>query len=141
LINGYQELAHEIDVITVRVVATGRTDPPPFADVAEAGATGADADRAGAAPTRSITWAGATLTVPVHRRSALRADSIVAGPAIVTEATTTLVVPPGFELRTDRLGNGLMVRVGTDVGSLIDRLSTAGRAPAGSLEVGASARA
>jgi N-methylhydantoinase A len=136
LINGYQEPAHEIDVITLRVVATGRTDPPPAADHAAAAAPPAGARTA----TREITWNGRPLIVAVHRRSALVADSVVTGPAIVAEETTTLVVPPGFELWTDRLGNGVLYRSGTAVHSLMERLG-AGRAARPGTEVEAGARA
>jgi N-methylhydantoinase A len=120
LINGYQEPAHDIDVITVRVVATGPGGAPPMPDAPEA----SSADAAAAPPTRTITWNGRSMDVAVHRRSSLGRDSVVAGPAIVTEETTTLVVPPGFELWTDRLGNGVLYRSGTDVQSLIERLAT-----------------
>jgi N-methylhydantoinase A len=137
LINGYQEPAHELDVITLRVVATSRTEPPAFADV-EPDAPGA---ATGAAATREITWAGRRLSVPVHRRSALRPDRVIAGPAIVTEETTTLVVPPGFELWTDRLGNGVLYRTGTEVRSLIERLAGASVAAAPAAEEGVRARA
>jgi N-methylhydantoinase A len=136
LINGYQEPAHEIDVITIRVIATGRTESPPFVDVEAAGRE----EPAREPPAREITWAGERLAVPVHRRSALRADSIVPGPAIVTEETTTIVIPPGFELWTDRLGNGVLYRSGTDVRSLIARLGAAVDKTGGARE-GASARA
>jgi N-methylhydantoinase A len=139
-INGYQEPAHELDVITLRVVATGRTTPPAFADVRPDADDAAAAEAATAPERREIVWDGQRITVPVHRRGTLRPDSIVAGPAIVTEATTTLVVPPDFELWTDRLGNGVLYRAGTEVRSLIDRLAGAARAGARTEEVAASAR-
>jgi N-methylhydantoinase A len=120
LINGYQEPAHDIDVITVRVVATGPGGAPPMPDAADP----SSAHAAGTTPTRTITWNGRPIDVPVHRRASLGPDSVVAGPAIVTEETTTLVVPPDFELWTDRLGNGVLYRAGTDVQSLLERLAT-----------------
>ena len=111
----------------VKVVATGRTETPPLLDIEPP-------HRPSVAATRRITWAGQTLDVPVHRRSDLGADSLVTGPAIVTEETTTIVVPPGFELWTDRLGNGVLYRSGTDVQAMIRRLGAAG----GTARVGAA---
>ncbi len=120
LVNGYQEPAHALDVITIRVIATGRTDMPAFAAI---GATlPAWAPAAERDATRRIIWNGQPLDVAVHRRDALAPDSIVLGPAIVTEETTTLVVPPTFDLWTDSLGNGVMYRKGASLAALLERL-------------------
>jgi N-methylhydantoinase A len=47
---------------------------------------------------------------PVYDRDSLAIDQVLHGPAIVEEWTTTTVVPPGWSLRTERLGNLILTR-------------------------------
>jgi N-methylhydantoinase A/oxoprolinase/acetone carboxylase beta subunit len=42
---------------------------------------------------------------------------VLAGPAVVEETTTTLVVAPGEQVRVDRFGNYRLTRVGRSGGS------------------------
>jgi N-methylhydantoinase A len=120
VVNGYQDPSHAIEMINLRVVATGTTAKPRMPELA----AGGPVEAATAERQREIYWDGRTITVPVYDRAAMAPDTTVTGPAIVAEETTTLIVPPGFDLLNDRFGNGLMYRQGDDVRALIDRLAT-----------------
>jgi N-methylhydantoinase A len=50
----------------------------------------------------------APLPAPVYERSALPADAVLTGPAIIEEASSTLLVPPNALARVDRCGNILV---------------------------------
>jgi N-methylhydantoinase A len=44
-------------------------------------------------------------SVPVHRRSDLRRDDVIVGPAVIEEFGSTLPLHPGFQVRADAYGN------------------------------------
>lgn len=54
---------------------------------------------------------GTLQDVPLFERSALDANTVVMGPAIVTEPTGTNIVEPGWSVRVDALGNLILERV------------------------------
>jgi N-methylhydantoinase A len=60
---------------------------------------------------------------PVYDGLRLFNGNVVAGPAIVVQPTTTILVPPDFELTCDAANNYLMYRKGADLSALIDRLN------------------
>ncbi len=124
---GYARSAHAIDAVVARVEVLAR-----HADVSAAAAAPADATRAPArarvgAPlrrTRVFCDGAFADDVPVFEREALPAGARLSGPALVLEATSTLVVDPGFELEIDAEGRITLVdvageaarpRVGTEV--------------------------
>ncbi len=55
--------------------------------------------------TRPVHFDGAWVETPVYRREALPGDAAIAGPAVVQQLDTTILVEPGSEVRTDALGN------------------------------------
>jgi 5-oxoprolinase (ATP-hydrolysing) len=55
--------------------------------------------------------AGAWHEAPLYDRDAMAAGDKVAGPAIITESTSTIVVEPGWEAEMESLGHILMRRV------------------------------
>ncbi|MFD1949923.1 hydantoinase B/oxoprolinase family protein [Sphingomonas arantia] len=67
---------------------------------------------------------GAARSVAVRRRGALAAGTEVAGPALIVDATSTVVVDPGWSARVDALGNLMLARVdgvaGAEVGPELD---------------------
>jgi len=63
--------------------------------------------------TRLARFDGAELEVPVYDGEALRAGNRLAGPAIIEETTTTVVVPPLYALHVDPLKNYVMRRADT----------------------------
>jgi len=61
---------------------------------------------------RTASFAGRMMTVPVYEGQALRPGHRLRGPAIVEEATTTAVIPPGFDARVDTAHNYILTRGG-----------------------------
>jgi N-methylhydantoinase A len=49
---------------------------------------------------------------PFYPGAALEPGTVLAGPLVVREPTTTIVVPPGWTLTVTSLGNYLMQREG-----------------------------
>jgi N-methylhydantoinase A/oxoprolinase/acetone carboxylase beta subunit len=97
---GYANPVRATEVVAVRVTAAGITVKPalPRARV-----------RAPIAPKpafrRSGRFAGRTTRVAFYRWPDLEPGSRAAGPAVVTGAEATVVVPPGFRFRIDGFGN------------------------------------
>ena len=54
--------------------------------------------------------AGGFVECPIHDRYALGAGASFAGPAVVEELDSTVVVHPGFGVRIDDVGNLLIRR-------------------------------
>jgi len=62
--------------------------------------------------TRQVWLDGAAATARVYDRAALGRGDRVAGPAVVEQADTTVLLPPGFTGTVDRFGNILIRRDG-----------------------------
>jgi N-methylhydantoinase A len=60
---------------------------------------------------RNVCFAGKWLETRLYAREALPVGATIAGPAIVTQLDTTILIDPGAAARVDRLGN-LVVDVG-----------------------------
>jgi N-methylhydantoinase A len=92
----------EIEVINIRVALTARVG---------AGALAPDQPgdaHAAAVPRRRLAWLGAAaryVEQPVYDRRRLGPGTAFDGPAIVEEASSTLIVPPGARARIDPAGN------------------------------------
>jgi len=85
------------EIVTLRLAATGRLSKPveqPF--------TAADGNAETA--TREVRVGGARQSVPILARDRLAAGSQVDGPAIVEEAHSTLLLPPGWTLAVHPTG-------------------------------------
>jgi len=63
------------------------------------------------AETATAWMAGAARSVAVRWRDALAAGTLVDGPALIVDATSTVVVDPGWCARVDTLGNLMLERV------------------------------
>ncbi len=70
-------------------------------------APGQDGAMLEAAPieTRPVHVGGAWVETPVYRRESLPGDAVIAGPAVIQQLDTTILVEPGSEARADALGN------------------------------------
>jgi N-methylhydantoinase A len=87
--------------VTSRARAVGRVARPPLADVPPPAGTEAFARR-------SVFFRGhGRLDAPVYDRAAF---ATAEGPAVVEEWTSTVVVPPGWSARADRIGNLVLER-------------------------------
>jgi N-methylhydantoinase A len=92
-------LPNETEIVTLRARARGAhpelrwTDSPPTS-----AATG----------TRDVRTADGRVPHAIHARDALRAGDLVAGPAIVEQYDTTILVPAGWTLRVVAGGSALL---------------------------------
>ena len=94
---GYADRKRQIEVVNLRLLAIGRGPRlRPSVFRAQAGAT--------AGKTR-LRWAGRWLESLVHPRPHLRVGTRLAGPAIITEASATTVVPPRWRCRVHASGH------------------------------------
>jgi N-methylhydantoinase A len=80
------------ETVALRLTATGGNEWPMAAGAPD----GSDARRAH--PRRSVVFDGAGHDTAVVHRSEIGAGTVVDGPAIVEEATSTTVVPPGWRV-------------------------------------------
>jgi N-methylhydantoinase A len=81
-----------IEVVTIRVRGTGRVPRPELPRAPQAGPEGAPD---GVMATRRVSTGSDARDYRIVHRSALRAGSVVDGPAIVEEHTATTVLHPG----------------------------------------------
>jgi N-methylhydantoinase A len=66
---------------------------------------------------RAAWWDGSAVDTPVYDGAALRAGDRFAGPAIIEEATTTVVVPPRFGVEVDPYRNYVLTRGAATAGA------------------------
>ena len=71
---------------------------------------------------RSAWFDGKWVKTPVYDGLKMQNGHKVAGPAIVQQPTTTIIVPTDFDLKVDEFNNYLMYRKGENVATLIKRL-------------------
>jgi N-methylhydantoinase A len=88
-----------IELHTARVVGTGVTEKPPVNQAADAGAEAVPSGQ------REIRLGRRTTTAVTYDGPSLRPGAEVAGPALVDDVDTTLLVPEGVALQIDGLGN------------------------------------
>jgi N-methylhydantoinase A len=110
---GYARPGAPVEIVNVRVRATGRVEPPPLPRLPAGGpdATPALLER------RPVTLGpGHTPLVPLYRAEALRAGNRFAGPALVVRADTTILVGEADEAEVDAFGNLLIAVRGMGTG-------------------------
>jgi N-methylhydantoinase A len=88
-------------------VSSAETPKPAFAS----GFT-APPRRPAPAATRRANMGRGFETVAIHRGASLAPGDAVPGPAIVEETYTTIAVHPGWTLRVDDAGDGVLAREG-----------------------------
>ena len=98
---GYARTDAPVEVVNLRLTATGKTDKPPIQSVLY---TDTDASEAFTVQNRVI-FEGEAHPTDFYRREALRPGNRIAGPAIVTEFSATAVIPPNFSAVVDAYQN------------------------------------
>jgi N-methylhydantoinase A/oxoprolinase/acetone carboxylase beta subunit len=101
---GYADPRRPIEVVTLRVVAVGRTDKPALPR-AEAPPSVAQPYRTGEAR-----FGGALVPTRFFRWRDLAPGAAADGPAVIAGAEATAVVPPGFAFRLDAFANVIATR-------------------------------
>ncbi len=102
---GHASPGEPVEFVNLRLTAMGRIGKPRLRAVGESGGTTAQAKG-----TRQVYFAerGGFTDVPLYDRYALRAEHVVAGPAIIEEFDSTTVVHPGYAAKVDVYGNLLI---------------------------------
>jgi N-methylhydantoinase A len=106
---GYAHPDEPVEVVAVRVTASGRTPKPLFEVAPEAGPDPGAArvgrkpvwfeDARGAAPASAK--GARALDTTLYTRERLQPGNLVAGPAVVFQLDATTVIPPGWTARVD----------------------------------------
>jgi len=118
---GYAMTGAPVELINLRVTVRGLTDKPAVEAQPHAGSD-AGAARTGS---REAWFDGGFQEAPLYDGLALAHGHLVPGPAIVVQPTTTICVPPDFELACDAYNNYLMYPKGRDREALIAALGGA----------------
>jgi len=95
---GHMAASEAIEIVNFQVTAVGKIAKPQFH--ADTAATDAPPPQP-QARRRAYFSATEAIQVPVYRRSALTAGAIVAGPAVIEEKTSTIVIYPGQRAAVD----------------------------------------
>jgi N-methylhydantoinase A len=107
-LNGYRMASAPVEIVNLRVVGTGIVEKPEFLKAASPD------HPLPVTPigSRRAFFDEGLVDVPVYDGLQLTAQSRITGPAIVEQATTTVVVQPGYELMCDDVGNYFVYRDG-----------------------------
>ena len=98
---GYARTDAPVEVVNLRLTATGETDKPPIQPLP---ITDADPSEAFTGQSHVI-FDGEALRTDFYRREALRPGNQIAGPAVITEFSATTVIPPNFSAVVDAYQN------------------------------------
>ncbi len=116
---GYSMPGAPAELINLRVTARGLTPKPRFTRHART-RTRASSALIG---TRRARFGGKWLDTPVYDALKLHNGHEVRGPAVVQQPTTTIIVPPDYDLSCDEYDNYLMYSKGQNLRALVKRLS------------------
>ena len=103
---GYARTDAPVEIVNLRLTATGETDKPPIQPLPLADADASDAF------TRQnpVVFEDEARRTDFYRREALRPGNRIAGPAIVTEFSATTVIPPNFAAVVDAYQNLILTK-------------------------------
>ncbi len=97
----YSERQSVVEIVNVESAIWGRVDRPNRMSIKPG--KGAETARDGARP-MIFTANGAARSAPVYSGAALGAGDVIAGPAVIEEITTTLVIEPGWQAELHETG-------------------------------------
>lgn len=116
---GYAMRDTPVELINLRVTARGRTMKPDLLREATPG----ESPEQVLLKRRPVCFDGEFVDTPVYDGLRLHVGNCITGPAIVAQPTTTIVVPPDFELSCDAFDNYLLYPQDQNVAELCARLS------------------
>ena len=103
---GYARTDAPVEVVNLRLTATGATDKPPIQPLPLV-----DADPSEAFTVQNrVVFEGEALTTDFYRREALQPGNQIAGPAVITEFSATTVIPPNFAAVVDVYQNLILTK-------------------------------
>jgi N-methylhydantoinase A len=104
---GYSDTARPTEVVSLRLRLTIPTKKPPLRKIR----TAARSSAKGALIRRKETWfEGRLCSTPLYDRSRMVPGNVLRGPAVITEYSSTTVVPPDFACRVDGMLNLVLRR-------------------------------
>jgi N-methylhydantoinase A len=99
---GRRDAAGAVELVNLCVTMTGNVRRPDYRELPVGGGTAEHARKG----QRKVFFANrGWFDCARYERSELRADDTLQGPAIIEAADSTTLVPPGWSLRCDRIGN------------------------------------
>jgi N-methylhydantoinase A len=98
---GYFDRSRACEVVNIRARFTGRTPKPTLPKLKPGGPSPA----AAIVSKSTAVFQGRRQLTPIYDRAKLRAGNHIYGPAIVTEYSSTTLIPPDWSARVDRNGN------------------------------------
>jgi N-methylhydantoinase A len=99
---GYADDGAELEILTLRTTSIGVTAKPAMPRI---GVASASRPSSGAHGERRVFLDGAFHSARVMERSGLAAGLLGDGPMVIEQYDTTVLVPAGFTVRVDELGN------------------------------------
>jgi N-methylhydantoinase A len=102
LLYGCSNPAWPVEVVTVRVKASGLTAKPALPRIARAGG------RVRPQAVRPAWFKGRNIRTAYYHWNELLSGATGTGPAVITGGEATIVVPPGFVFRVDDFGNVIL---------------------------------
>lgn len=115
---GYSMPGAELELINIRLQAIGETNKPVFKDSPR---VSPDASKA-LKNERQVFFEDRFVSTPVYDGLQLKHGNMIFGPAIIEEPTTTIVVPPDFDLTCDSFDNYVMYRKNEKLEDIISKL-------------------
>lgn len=103
-LNGYSMPGEGTELINLRLTALGRTDKPALVDDELSGNDPSAAYKG----SRPAVFSGKQIEADTYDGLALRRGNYIAGPAIIEQPTTTVVLVAGYGLTVDAQGNYLI---------------------------------
>lgn len=104
--SGYLPTSHQIELVTARVMASQvPQSPEPDARMTSSGATYPTPESK-----HFAVFGGIRVEVPVFERASLRPGDAIIGPAIITEAISTIVIEPDWQAMVANSGDLLLTR-------------------------------
>jgi N-methylhydantoinase A len=106
---GYTMPPHiaRVEIANIRLAAVGSVDQPRIGNALPAGEASQPASR------RDVFFSGSGFReTPIYDRDALTREQRISGPAIVEQADSTTVIPPGWQATPDDVGNLRLSRAG-----------------------------
>jgi N-methylhydantoinase A len=103
---GYSNVKRAVEIVNLRVRATGITDKPRAEKIAKA----AKGEKMPAAGSLDCVMDGKRQTAALIDREQLRSGDSFAGPAVISEYSATTLVPAGWRARVDGYGQILLTR-------------------------------
>lgn len=98
---GHADRAQEVQIVNARAFGRARVEKPEV----RAGEDGPPDPSAARSGTRGVLFGGQRCDAAIYDRDELTPGMRLAGPALITELSSTTVVPPGVDVRVDPGGN------------------------------------